>query len=177
MVMQMLSAGGLVCATDNERIADEDNPRGYFEDERVKELDKGADKNWLKTHKGQALKVISFLLPHLPRDVNYRVLFIRRSMDEVLASQTKMLSHRGEDSNAVSDEVMAQSLTTHLREVDYYLKHSATFETLYLEHGEALLEPALTARAINEFLGGKLDEAAMIDAVDGSLHRNLASNC
>ena len=36
MAMKMLTAAGLPAVVDDVRTADEDNPRGYFEDERVK---------------------------------------------------------------------------------------------------------------------------------------------
>ena len=35
MMMKMLEAGGLTIMTDGVREADEDNPRGYYELERV----------------------------------------------------------------------------------------------------------------------------------------------
>ena len=37
MMMGMLEAGGLELVVDGIRAADEDNPRGYYEFERVKE--------------------------------------------------------------------------------------------------------------------------------------------
>ncbi|HVV44348.1 MAG TPA: alkaline phosphatase family protein, partial [Bryobacteraceae bacterium] len=46
MLMQMLSAGGLPALTDGVRSADEDNPRGYFELEAVKQMQNGAP--WLE---------------------------------------------------------------------------------------------------------------------------------
>ena len=39
MVMRMLEAGGLEIVTDGVRVADDSNPRGYYEDERVKRLE------------------------------------------------------------------------------------------------------------------------------------------
>ena len=95
----MLEAGGLAAhAVDGIRTADEDNPKGYFELERVKELDKpGADKSWVKEARGKGIKVISFLLRDLPEDNNYKIVFMHRKIEEVLASQAKMLERRGED--------------------------------------------------------------------------------
>ena len=86
MCMKMLEAGGVDVVQDGIRSADEDNPKGYFEHERVKDLDKGGDKSWVKNARGQAIKVISFLLPHLPSDNRYQVVFVRREYQEVLAS-------------------------------------------------------------------------------------------
>ena len=41
MAMSMLEAGGLEIVTDGVRVADEHNPRGYYEYERVKTLSSG----------------------------------------------------------------------------------------------------------------------------------------
>ena len=117
MIMQMLRAGGLEVATDNIRQDDEDNPRGYYELERVKELDREGDKGWLKEYRGKVVKVISYLLRDLPRENNYKVVFIERDLDEILLSQKKMLRRRGEDERDVEDEKIRKNYTNHLRQV------------------------------------------------------------
>src|SRR5512139_2049136 len=94
MLMKMLEAGGVPLVTDGVRTPDEDNPKGYYEVERVKDLANEQDKTWLRQSKGKGLKVISYLLKSLPADVNYKVVFIRREIEEVLASQKKMLDRR-----------------------------------------------------------------------------------
>ena len=172
MAMQMLSAGGLTCATDGIRAADEDNPRGYFEVERVKQLHKEDDKSWMEAHQGQAVKVISFLLRHLPGDLRYRVLLIHRDLQEVLASQRRMLQRRGEDPDAVPEPEMARAFADHLREVEAFLEGAPNFDVLPLDHARILADPAAAAAAIDGFLGGGLDRGAMAAAVDRSLHRN-----
>ena len=63
MAMSMLEAGGLEIVTDGVRVADEHNPRGYYEYERVKALGADTDASWLESARGKAIKVISFLLP------------------------------------------------------------------------------------------------------------------
>lgn len=113
MMMKMLAAGGVSLLTDHIREADSDNPQGYYEFERVKKLDKG-DTAWVAEAQGQAVKIISQLLKHLPATYDYKVIFMRRHMDEVLASQQKMLLNRGEDTAAVSEETLAQLFEVHL---------------------------------------------------------------
>ena len=39
MLMNMLAAGGLSVVSDAQREADDDNPLGYFEHERIKDLE------------------------------------------------------------------------------------------------------------------------------------------
>src|SRR6185369_5935200 len=101
MMMSMLVAGGIKAMTDSIRTADEDNPKGYFELEKVKELEK--DHLWLSDAAGKAIKIISALLKHLPREYPYKTIFMRREMKEILASQRQMLIRRGEATDTISD--------------------------------------------------------------------------
>ena len=89
LMMQMLEAGGLPILMDDRRPADADNPRGYYEFQPVKTLDK--DNSWMAQAEGKAVKVVSLLLYHLPPGHDYKVLFMERTIAEVLASQTAML--------------------------------------------------------------------------------------
>jgi hypothetical protein len=172
MVMQMLQAGGIEAATDSVREGDEDNPRGYFELEKVKHLAEESDKSWLKEYRGRAVKVISFLLRELPRSLNYRVIFVTRDLGEILLSQKKMLRNRGETDEVVSDHRLQMNFTSHLRQTRFFLDRAPNFETLFLEHRDIIDRPEQAAVRINAFLGGTLDEAAMATAVDCTLYRN-----
>src|SRR6476646_10559062 len=77
LMMNMLRAGGVPIVADGLRTADDDNPKGYFELERVKQMQKG-DVAWVEDAPGQAVKVISALLEHLPALQTYKVLFMQR---------------------------------------------------------------------------------------------------
>jgi len=172
MIMQMLRAGGLEVATDNIRQDDEDNPRGYYELERVKELDREGDNGWLKEYRGKVVKVISYLLRDLPRENNYKVVFIERDLDEILLSQKKMLRRRGEDERDVEDEKIRKNYTNHLRQVRYLLRNTPNFECLTVNYGNVQKHSAAEAQKMNRFLGGGLDPEAMAAAVDRTLYRN-----
>ncbi len=172
MLMQMLDRGGMPIVTDKLRTPDEDNPRGYHELERVKELDKTTDKSWLKDHRGQVIKLISFLLQDLPLDLNYQVLFMRRNLDEVLRSQNKMLERKGATAITISDEKMRQNYEFHLKKVYYRLSHIPNFRALYLDYPAVVEDPRREAKRIAEFLGRNLDIEAMAGAVEASLYRN-----
>ena len=171
MTMKMLEAGGLPLVTDQERAADVDNPKGYFEDERVKDLAEADDTGWVVEARGKGIKVVSSLLPHLPRDLNYRLLFMRRNLQEVLASQAKMLERRGETSDT-SDERMLELYRSHLRRVSALLRHAPHFQWIDLHYTEVLERPRDEAERIRRFLGRDLDVARMAEMVDESLYRN-----
>ncbi len=103
MTMKMLAEGRIALLTDGVRAADESNPEGYYEFEKVKQLDKAGDLSWLNEARDKAVKIISYLLPHLPDTLNYRVLFMHRDLHEVMASQNRMLVQRGEPTGTDDD--------------------------------------------------------------------------
>ncbi len=174
MLMGMISAGGIAEVVDGVRTADDDNPRGYHELEAVKELDKNGDTAWLDQAQGKVVKVISFLLQHLPASHHYKIVFVRRSLEEVLASQRTMLERRGESGGDASDEEMARMFAAHLSKVERQLAARKNCEVLYVEHRAAVTQPAAVAARVNVFLGGGLDVEKMSGVVDDQLYRNRA---
>ncbi len=174
MAMQMLAAAGVDVVTDGVRKPGEDNPRGYYEDERVKDLHKDTeDRSWLSGSRGKAIKIISFLLKDLPQTNNYKVIFMERELPEVLASQQKMLDRRGEK-NETDDERMLEIWNDHLWRVDYLLKHNDCFESLVVPYKDVVSNPLEQARRMKAFLGLPLDPEKMASAVDPKLYRNRA---
>jgi hypothetical protein len=175
MVMKMLEAGGIPVVMDGIRTADVDNPKGYYEDERVKNLAKEQDKSWLAASRGRAIKIISYLLKELPPNYNYDVLFVRRDLSEVLASQSKMLTRRGETSDT-SDHRMVELYESDLWKVNYLMKHAPHIRALDIHYRQVLENPRIEAERISSFLGGKLDVDRMAEIVDPALYRNRARN-
>ena len=169
LMMKMLDAGGLPPLTDHIRSADEDNPQGYYEFERVKKLKE--DRDWLPDAKGKAVKVISALLTRLPAGYEYRVIFMRRNMSEILASQRQMLIRRGEPADSVNDADMGALFARHLQQVEAWLAGQPNMRVLYVNYNELVKAPLAHAQRVNEFLGGRLDVARMAGAVDPTLHR------
>lgn len=169
MMMKMLEAGGLEALTDGARKADEDNPGGYYEFERVKKVKD--ERTWLEGARGKVVKVISRLLCDLPVDYAYKVIFMQRDMDEVLASQRAMLARRGKVEEEGEDEQMARLFTRHLEEVGKWLADREHFEVLYADYGEAVKQPLKAARRIEGFLRRGLDVAQMAAVVDDDLYR------
>ncbi len=173
MMMRMLEQGGIPLVMDGVRQPDEDNPRGYFEEERIKKLKD--DSAWVGPHLGgQALKAVSALLYYLPAGLPYRVIFMEREMHQVLASQRKMLLRRGQDPDAVDDATMALKFEEHLRRVRAWLAEQANMPCLYLWYHEVVRDARAAALQVAGFLGPELapDPAAMAAAVDGELFRN-----
>ena len=169
MMMKMLEAGGIPVMTDNIRTADDDNPKGYYEFERVKQLD--TDKSWLPDAQGKVVKVISMLLEKLPGGYTYKVLFMRRNIEEILASQRQMLIRRGEQTDKVSDAEMARMYTGHLAHIGSWLAERDNMDVLYVEYSDVIRDVQTWSDRINTFLGGNLNTEQMNSVADGTLYR------
>lgn len=169
MMMKMLESGGMPVLIDHIRTADEDNPKGYYEFERVKQIE--TDQAWLADAGGKAVKMVAALLKHLPTNYRYRIIFMQRSIGEVLASQREMLRRRGEPADNLSDEEMAGMFAKHVEKIRSWLAQQHNMQVLYVQYGDVIERPAEQARLINEFLGNILDLAQMTETVDGKLYR------
>jgi hypothetical protein len=170
MMMKMLAAAKLEVFTDNFRVADEDNPQGYFEFERVKQL-KDSDFEWLPQAKGKAVKVISALLEFLPPQFNYRVVFMQRRMCEILASQRKMLANRGKADGFIVDKSMAELYQKHLDTVKRWLSRQPNFRVLEVDYNRLLAQPSEDIVRLSHFLNRAVDLEEMESVIDTSLYR------
>ena len=173
MLMKMLAAGGLPPLTDGIRAADGDNPGGYYEFEKVKQLEQ--DTTWLESAKGKAVKIISQLLDQLPLHKPYKIVFALRKMDEILASQRAMLARRGQVCDRVSDAEMAAAFGRHLSAVQQWLAEHQQMEVLYVNYAAVLHDPITTSHEIKTFLALPLDVRQMASVVDESLYRQRIS--
>jgi len=170
LMMQMLAAGGLPILSDGERVADVDNPRGYLEWERIKQLPQ--DPACIAQAEGKVVKVISRLLLSLPAEHEYRILFMQRPLPEVMASQDEMLRHRGTFKAGANAEFISQAFERHLREVYAWLDRRPGSTVSRISYHRVLSEPRAVAKELQTFLGTTLDVDAMVGQVDPALYRN-----
>lgn len=170
-MMSALQAGGMELLIDHIRTADANNPKGYYEFERVKQLPK-SDYSWLRKARGKGVKIISALLEFLPEKFNYKVIFMQREMNEILSSQARMLERSGkENEHPVSDEAIRHSYQEHLNKVTNYLAAGDWFQTLYVSYNDILAQPDLEFKKVVDFLGVGLDLEKMTKMVDPNLYR------
>ena len=175
MLMGMLAAGGMEVLADGVRAPDDDNPLGYFELERVKQLQTGLDTAWIGEARGKCVKVISYFLKHLPAGEHYRIVFVRRDLAEVLASQRRMLERRGDSrADPTADARLAGAFAAHLSKVDRELNARADCDVLHVDHRAAIGTPRAVAEQVNTFLNEHLDVDRMAEAVDPRLYRQRA---
>jgi len=173
MMMRMLEAGGMPMVVDYDRKPDEDNPNGYYEFEAVKKMKE--DVSWMGGAVGKAVKAIHVLLYDLPKEFRYRVVFMRRGLNEVIASQNTMLQRSGASTGKMETQVLARHFDTQLKQVDSWLQRQPHMKVLYVDYAEAVRDPLTYAQRISEFLGGALDWERMAATVDSGLYRQRSS--
>lgn len=173
LMMQMLVAGGMTALSDGERTADTDNPRGYLEWERIKQLPQ--DPGCIAEAEGKVVKVISRLLLLLPGGHEYRVIFMQRPLPEVLASQDEMMKRRGTFKTGANPAIMSAAFEKHLREVYAWMDSKTNVKALRVAYHDVLKQPKEIIAGLTEFLKIPMDIEAMVGQVDSSLYRNRAS--
>jgi hypothetical protein len=173
-MMQMLEAGGIPAFTDGTRTADGDNPRGYFEWEAIKKI--GQDHRVLDqaVASEKAIKVISTLLPKLPKAHQYKVLFMERDISEVVRSQQKMLENRGEPAEPESAAETGKRLKAHNDQVLSWMHTAPHIDALMVSHRGLIKNPAKSISKVVAFLGQERlpTSEVMASAIHPNLYRN-----
>ncbi len=169
MMMRILAEGGAPILADGRRTADSDNPRGYYELEAVKGT--ARDASWVREAPGRVVKVISTLLPHLPATASYRVLFMRRALDQVVRSQRAMLERLATTPPGEDEKQARQALAEHVVEIETWLERASHMRVLGVSYERVLSQPEQEIDRVIRFLELDLDAAAMLRAVEPTLQR------
>jgi len=151
--MQMLNAGGIDVVFDESRPADQHNPHGYFEYEKVKSL--AHNNTWITGCKGKAIKVLYHLLKFLPLNLNYKIIFMRRNLVDILDSQDKMLYDSGKPLQ--ERERVISIFEKELFNIQKWLEEQRNMDTLFMDYNFVLKETYKSTGIIMHFLGNKLD--------------------
>jgi hypothetical protein len=169
LMMQMLAAGGVPILSDGERVPDIDNPRGYCEWERIKQLPK--EPGCIGQAEGKAVKVISQLLFALPAGYDYRIIFMERPLAEVVASQAEMIRRLGTKGAALPEAALIAGLKMHLNQVNAWVGSNRELAVLRVQYHAVLRDPKVIAENVVKLVGRELNVPAMVGQVDGSLYR------
>jgi len=174
LMMNMLQSGGIPIQTDNQRKADPDNPTGYFELERVKKIPEG-DTAWLSKHHGKAIKIVAPIISCLPDDLEYKVIFMQRDLDEILASQAQMLSNRYRCVDKEQDLVLKRIFQESIKSVQAYMAQQPNFSFLPCSYSNIVKDPMPEIIMIEEYLNIRLEKRNMAECVDPGLYRQRKS--
>ena len=168
LMMQMLTAGGMEPFTDSVREADENNPKGYYEAELVKKLN--SNNNWLRDCRGKVIKIVAPLIPYLPQELPYKIIFMARDMSEVLKSQASMLQRLGKEGADLASERLAEILVNQQIHSINLLKYFR-IPVLNVKYSDAVEGNRSVSDRLREFLAMELDTEKMASVVDLSLYR------
>jgi Flp pilus assembly protein TadD len=170
LVMQMLERGGAAILTDQHRAADEDNPEGYLEWEAIKKLPNHPE--LLRQADGKVVKIVTPLLPYLPSRHHYRIIFLDRPIDEIVASQSRMRDRRGQASSADVSRLHA-ALSAHKAGTLAQLRRSKAIQLLVVPYPELVDQPSEWSARIAAFVGDQIPcPEKMAGAVRPDLYRN-----
>lgn len=171
MAMSLLGAGGMELFVDDLRPADADNPAGYFEHERARAIRR--DSTWLSQAIGKAVKIVSPSLRYLPPHLRYRVVFMRRNIDEISRSQEQMLVRLGKAAGGDGD-AMAAAMRRHVQQVEQWLAQQVNMDILYLDYGQVVERPLEACQRLVQFAHLPGDPAQMATVVEPRLYRQRA---
>lgn len=173
LAMQLLQAAGIEPYTDNFRPADVHNQKGYFESGKVLTLPK--DNSWLHEASGKSLKVISTLLRYLPERYTYKVIFMERSLEEIVASQQSMLEGLGKKGAGIAPEKMVDIYAKELATILMWVEKQPHFTTLRLSYNEILSRPEVVIPDLIGFVGSQAKPDDLIKVLDHSLYRSKSN--
>lgn len=171
-MMRMLNAGGIPALCDEHRTPDADNPNGYYEFEDVKSI-QNYD-TWINRAPGHAVKMVYSLLKHLPPDRRYRVLFMRRHVDEILQSQRTMLERNGIATD-IPDARLKALFERELNQFYAWLPTQTHLKLVNISYNELMSRPSSTIALINRHFDDRLDIESMTRIVDPTLYRHRAA--
>ncbi len=173
LMMQLLEAGGMPLMTDGERAADVDNPRGYYEWEAIKQIGRRPELLGDQAVNGRAIKCISMLLPRMPLQHDYKVIFMTRPIQEVVASQGQMVNRLGKKAAELDPEQLQRGLTAHREETLRWLATAPHMKFIEIDYPALVRDPQLIVSRLVQFLGAEQlpNETVMAAVVDPSLHR------
>jgi hypothetical protein len=168
-MMQLLVAAGREALTDGKRGADADNPLGYYEYEQV--LDLAKDTSWIPQARGKVVKIVAQLLPHLPRNEHYQIIFMERNLSEVIASQRVMLERQGRSGADLDERQLAKTYRSQLALLQKQISGRSELRWCVVNYATLLAQPMAEAGRLAQFLGKPFDLEKAISAVRPELRR------
>ena len=153
LMMQMLAAGGMKILTDEERTADVDNPKGYYEWEPIKQIGKKPELLDEEGLDGRAIKCISMLLQKMPLKHNYKVIFMTRPIEEVVVSQNAMVNRLASKGAELDPEQLQRGLSGHRKEILHWLKSMPNMEFVEIDYPKLVRDPESETKRVADFLG------------------------
>lgn len=165
LMMQILDASSLEVYTDGKRERDVNNPAGYYELEAVKGI--ANDNRFLEDAQGKVVKIVAPIITYSKAGLKYRVVFMRREIEEILMSQEKMLNK----DQSPEREKFRTIYEFHLKKTYAYLQ-SNNIPYIDVVYGDLMNQPEIEIARVVEFLGIADSSSELAKVVRPELHRN-----
>jgi sulfotransferase family protein len=169
LMMQILQSIGIEPFTDNQRLPNGSNPKGYFEHELVKTIEH--DSSWIEDVKGKAIKIVSPLLIYLPSNYKYKIFFMDRNYDEIIQSQERMIAESNISNSGIEPEILKQIFIKDLEHACNWIREQPNCESLEISHSKLLKNPKSEIDKICDFLELIVDLDNAIKVIDKKLYR------
>lgn len=169
LMMQIIDKSQIPVLSDGKREKDISNPEGYFELEAVKGI--VADNSFLDAAPGKAVKIVAPLPIYMNLKHKYRIVFMRREMDEILRSQEKMLSK-----DQVSEREKFRTIYDfHLKKTYRFFKENE-IPFLDVNYNDLVADPENEIKKLISFCGITTDLEDLVQVVRPELYRNRHEN-
>ena len=167
MLMQILNGGDIPVAFDLSRPKDTHNPKGYFELEGGKIINRLMEGSFpFENYKGQFIKITAYGLKYLPPG-DYKIIYSERNIEEILDSMEKMTGFK--DSNRKETKIAFLKLNDMIKS---QIEKREDIDVLFVNYNEIITDPDKNLKEILNFL--KLTDAnlgQMKNVIDNKLYR------
>lgn len=167
MMMQVLNAVDVPVAFDDLRLPDENNPKGYFELEGGKIINKLMNGTFpLQKYQGVFIKITAFGLLYLPYG-KYKIIYMERNLEEIFDSMQKM--------SPIIDlnlEKTKESFMKLNEKVKHEIQKRPDVNVLFVNYNEIIFSPKKNMERICRFLSiPKNYSTKMVNTIDHGLYR------
>ena len=165
LMMQLLNKSSLEILSDGIRQKDISNPEGYYELEAVKGIVR--DNSFLKDATGKVVKIVAPLPVYLDKSLDYRIVFMRREIEEVLRSQEKMLNK----DQTSEREKFRTIYEMHLKKT-YHFFESNSIPYIDIRYKQLLNESEQELKRLIDFLELSTPIEELLSVIKVDLYRN-----
>lgn len=165
LMMQLLNKSSLKILSDGIRQKDVSNPEGYYELEAVKGIVR--DNSFLKDAEGKVVKIVAPLPIYLDKALNYRIVFMRRDIEEVLRSQEKMLNK----DQTSEREKFRTIYEMHLKKT-YHFFEANSIPYIDIQYKQLLNDSEVELNRLIDFLDLTTTVEELLSVIKSDLYRN-----
>jgi hypothetical protein len=164
-MMQVLDKAALPILQDGVRESDVSNPQGYYELEDVKNI--VVDNSFLDNAGGKAVKIVAPLPIYMKTELSYKMVFMRRDIEEILRSQEKMLLK-----DQYSEREKFRTIYEfHLKKTYRFLNEN-NIPFIDVNYNELMANPLVSLGNVATFLELDASAESLAEVVNPELYRN-----